>query len=83
MHWYDRIRDRKKKQKNKNKKQNKKQKTNKQTNKEQSKFGRFRLGVKVLSFHNFGNLGGQMRTMYDDAFGEKWKGDLYHKRGTW
>ena len=30
-----------------------------------------RLGVRVPSFHNFGNLGGQLKTRYDDAFGEK------------
>ena len=46
------------------------------------KFGRARLGIKVLSFHNFGNLGGELKTRYDNAFGEKRKGDLYHKRFT-
>ena len=46
------------------------------------KFGRVRLGVRVLSFHNFGNLGSQLKTRYDDTLGEKWKGDLYHKRTT-
>ena len=35
-----------------------------------------------LSFHNCGNLGGQLKTRYDDAFGVKRKGDLYHKRTT-
>ena len=44
------------------------------------KIGRVRLGVKVLSFHNFGNLGGQLKTRHNDALGEKRKGDLYHKR---
>ena len=33
----------------------------------------------ALSFRNFGNLGSQLKTRYGDAFGEKWKGDLYHK----
>ena len=45
------------------------------------KFDRVRLGARVLCFHNFGTLGGQLKTRYDDEpFGEKWKGDLYHKR---
>ena len=35
------------------------------------KFSRVRLGVRVLSFHNFGNLGGQLKTRYDDTFGKK------------
>ena len=47
--------------------------------KKKRKIGRVRLGDRVLSFHNFGNLGGQLKTRYDDAFGEKRKGDLYHK----
>ena len=40
------------------------------------------LGVGVLSFHNFGTLSGQLKTRYDEAFGEKQKGDLYHKRNS-
>ena len=35
------------------------------------KFSRFRLGVRVPSFHNFGNLGGQLESRYDDARSEK------------
>ena len=31
------------------------------------------------SFHNFGNLGSQLKTRCDDSFGEKRIGDLYHK----
>ena len=46
------------------------------------KFGGVRLGVRVLSFHNFGNLGSQLKTKYDAALGKKWKSDLYHKRNT-
>ena len=59
--------------------------TNKQTNKKPLysspkimasaypvfKFGRVRLGVRVPSFHNFGNLGGQLKSRYDDARSEK------------
>ena len=47
---------------------------------EKIKFGwvRLGLGVRVLSFNNFGNLRWSAETRYDDAFGEKWKGDLYH-----
>ena len=30
-------------------------------------------GVKVLNFHYFGNLDGQMKTRYNNAFGEKRK----------
>ena len=49
---------------------------NKQTNKQTAvqfafKFGRVRLGVRVPSFHNFGNLGGQLKSRYDDARSEK------------
>ena len=35
------------------------------------KFGRVRLGVRVPSFQNFGNLGGQLKSRYDDARSEK------------
>ena len=35
------------------------------------KFGRVRLGVRVPSFHYFGNLGGQLKSSYDDARSEK------------
>ena len=42
------------------------------------KFGRVRLDVRVPSSHNFSNLGGQLKTRYNDTFGENWKGDLYH-----
>ena len=45
-------------------------------------FGWVRQGVRVPSFHNFCNLGGLLKTRYDDAFGEKRKGDLYYKRIT-
>ena len=31
------------------------------------KFGRVRLGVRVPSFHNFSNLGDQLKSRYDDA----------------
>ena len=62
-----------------------KKKANKQTNKKSLysspkimasaypvfKFGRVRLGVRVPSFHNFGNLGGQLKSRYDDARSEK------------
>ena len=34
-------------------------------------FGRVRQDVRVLSFYNFGNLGNQLKTRYDDALGEK------------
>ena len=34
-------------------------------------FDRVRPGVRVLSFLNFGTLGGQLKTRYDDASGEK------------
>ena len=40
------------------------------------KLGRLLLGFRVLSFHNFSNLGGQLKTGHDDAFGEKRKGGL-------
>ena len=47
------------------------------------KFGRIDLGVRVLSFHDFGNnLSDQLKTRYDDALGEKWKGNLWYKRFT-
>ena len=36
----------------------------------------------LLSFHNFGTLGSQLKTRYNNTLGEKWKGDLYHKRLT-
>ena len=38
--------------------------------------GRLLLGFRVLSFHNFSNLGGQLKTGHDDAFGEKRKSGL-------
>ena len=37
------------------------------------KFGQVRQGVRVLSFHYFGNLGGQLKTRYDDALARKEK----------
>ena len=46
------------------------------------KFERVRLGVRVLGFHNYGKLGGQLRTRNDDAIGDQQKGDLYHKYPT-
>ena len=69
------------------KKKKKKQKQNKTKQKQKNnnfifKFGRVRLGIRVFSSHNFGNLGGQMKTRYKDAFGEKCKGDLYHERNS-
>ena len=44
------------------------------------KISRVHLGVRVLSFCDYGNVGGQLKTRYDDVFGEKTKGDLHHKR---
>ena len=35
------------------------------------------LGFRVLSFHNFSNLGGQLKNRYDYVFGEKRKDCLY------
>ena len=68
IRWYDRSRDRRK--------------NNNSNNNSIFKFGQVCLGDGVLSFHNFGNLGGQLKTRYDDAFGEKRKGDLYNKSHT-
>ena len=53
---------------NKTKTNQNKTKQNKQTNKQNPfifKFGRVRPGVRVPSFHNFGNLGGQLKSKYD------------------
>ena len=41
----------------------------------EKKLGWVRLGVRVPSFHDFGNLGGQLKTRYDDTFGQKRKRD--------
>ena len=35
------------------------------------------LGFRLLSFHNFSNLGGQLKNRYDYVFGEKRKDCLY------
>ena len=70
------------KQKNKTKKENKTKKTrNKNKTTPFSNSVKFAyIGVNVLSSHNFGNLGGQLKTRYDETLGEKRKGDPYHKR---